>query len=93
MAIQKYVERGRYILGGLLPEGFEVYDVTSPRVRHRRPGDNPAEWACIRCNRLIEGGDTFRRIVSRRAGTSWTDREFWKIHNTCFMGKNVRGFA
>ena len=92
MAVQKYVERGRILLAGLLREGNEVYKVGSVHVYHKIPGDDPRDWVCVRCRKLIEDHDTYRRIVSRRAGTMWTDRTYWPVHNVpCFMGRNLKG--
>lgn len=91
LAVEKYVERGRYMLAGLLPKGFEVYEVTPARVRHPEQGEDPREWACIQCRKLIENSDTYRIIVSRRAGTMWTDGEYWRVHNVpCFMGRDLK---
>ena len=94
MALQHYIERGAAILHERYTGLFlwaEVYKVTGIRVRHKRPGEDT--WQCCRCLKAIEDGDTYRNIVTRRRGTKWTDRAEYRIHNTCFMGKNVRGFA
>jgi len=50
----------------------------------------PKDWVCSVCEKPIDDGDVYRLIATRMKGTKWTDREYWRVHNKCFMGRNLK---
>ena len=70
---------------------LEVYQVSGPRThRHVEHWTNPKDWVCSVCQKPIDDEDVYRLIATRMKGTKWTDREYWRVHNKCFMGRNLK---
>jgi len=69
---------------------LEVYQVSGPRTAVVPVARRPKDWVCSVCEKPIDDGDVYRLIATRMKGTKWTDREYWRVHNKCFMGRNLK---
>ncbi len=85
--MRKYLEKARELFGPL-PEGQEIYSVSSPRTR--TVTDTDPAIVCWECGRFVQPGDPFREVQMRQAGSRSRGRSSRFVHVACFRGNHPR---